>query len=85
MANFWIRLINYCIASVGSTLTWCISLLPESPFGSPETKPDSVDLGYITWIIPFPTMIGHLAVLIAAITVWYSIRIAARWLKVARE
>lgn len=84
MANFWIRLVNYCIAGIGSSLSWCLALLPESPFGSPAAKPDSLDLGYITWIIPFPTMLGHMAALIGAILIWYSIRIAARWLKVAR-
>jgi hypothetical protein len=84
VANFFIRLINYFIAGVGSALTWLLELLPESPFSSPATKPSSIDLGYVTWLIPFPTMIGHLAVLITAITVWYSVRVAARWLKVAK-
>jgi len=84
VTNFFIRLLNYCIAGVGSALSWCLALLPESPFGNPASKPSSIDLGYVTWLIPFPTMLSHLAVLIGAITVWYSIRVAARWLKVAK-
>lgn len=85
MANFFIRLINYFIVGVGASFSWVLSLLPNSPFGSPATKPNAIDLGYVTWIIPFPTMISHLAVLIGAILGWYTIRVAARWLKVARD
>lgn len=84
MANFFVKLINYFISGVGAAFSWLISLLPDTPFKA-ETVPGSVDLGYVTYVIPFPTMISHLALLLAAITIYYVIRVAARWLKVARD
>lgn len=84
MANFFIKLINYCISGAGAAILWVIGLLPDSPFSAPAGPPRSVDLGYVTWLIPFPTMIAHMLVLLGAIAIYYIIRVAARWVKVAR-
>lgn len=84
MANFFIKLVNYLISGVGAALTWVIGLLPDSPFSSPAAPPGAVNLGYVTWLIPFPTMMAHMLVLLGAIAIYYIIRVAARWVKVAR-
>jgi len=62
-----------------------VSLLPDSPFAVPSKPPSSIDLGYVTWLIPFPTMIAHFLLLLAAIVTWYSYRVLARWIKAARS
>lgn len=85
MANFFIRMINYIIAGIGEALTWLLNLLPDSPFSTPAAAPGSINLGYISWLIPFPTMIVHLVALLGAISIYYVVRVAARWIKVARS
>ena len=85
MANFFVGLINYFIAGVGVALSWVISLFPNSPFSTPAGPPGSVNLGYVTWVIPFPTMLSHMALLLSAIIVYYGIRVVARWVKIARD
>lgn len=84
MADFFVKLINYIIAGVGSAFAWVIGLLPDSPFSSPAGPPGVVDLGYVTWLLPFPTMMAHMLVLLGAIAIYYVIRVAARWIKIAR-
>lgn len=84
MANFFVRLINYFISGVGSALSWVIGLFPDSPF-EVTAVPSSIDIGFITYVIPFPTMISHMAILVSAIAIYYTWRIVARWLKVARN
>lgn len=85
MANFFIRLINYVLSAIGAALTWVVDLFPESPFADPASPPGSIDLGFVTWLIPFPTMILHLGLLLTAIGTYYLIRVAARWVKIARD
>lgn len=85
MADFIIKIINYIIAGIGAALSWLLDLLPNSPFGNPAASPGSINLGYITWLIPFPTMFVHLLGLVGAISIYYVIRVAARWIKIARN
>ncbi|MGE6579374.1 hypothetical protein ACQKFM_31260 [Paenibacillus xylanexedens] len=85
MIDFIIKACNYLIANIGFALTWLLELLPDSPFATPSAPPDSIDLGWLTWVIPFPTMFTHLAVMVAAIGIYYTIRVAARWIKIARN
>lgn len=85
MANFFISLINYLIAGIGAVLKWVIDLFPDSPFSSPSAAPGSINLGYVTWVLDFPTWILHLAAMLTAIGVYYLIRVLARWVKVARQ
>lgn len=70
---------------VGTALGWVVSFFPDSPFLIPSSPPGSINLGYITWIIPFPTMMAHLALLLVAIVTYYGIRVVARWIKIARD
>ncbi|MCL6664559.1 hypothetical protein [Paenibacillus amylolyticus] len=85
MIDFIIKSLNYIIAGVGAAFTWLLNLLPNSPFATPAAPPNSVNLGWLTWFIPFPTMFLHLVAVVGAIAVYYVIRVAARWLKVARS
>lgn len=84
MANFFIRFINYLIAGIGEVFSWAIALLPDSPFSVPASPPGSINLGWLSWFIPFPTMIAHVILLVTAIGIYYAIRVVMRWVKVAR-
>lgn len=85
MANFFIRIINYVISACGSALLWMLDILPDTPFQDPNNVPPTLDLGYITWIIPFPTMILHLTLLLSAIGSYYTLRVIMRWIKMSRS
>jgi len=84
IGDFLVELINYIIEGVGVVLGWIIDLFPDSPFANPVSPPEIVNLGWITWLIDFPTMIVHAFYLASAILVYYSIRVLARWIKIAR-
>ncbi|KAB7663026.1 hypothetical protein [Bacillus sp. B1-b2] len=77
--------INWFFEQLGVILEGIFSILPDSPFlkMSAET-PDLVEMGYITWLIPFPTMILHTGLFLVAVGVYYGFRIVARWLKLVR-
>lgn len=85
MGAWFASAVNWLINGIGAALLWVINLLPDSPFASPSAPPSSLNLGYVTWILDFPTWLSHLAVLLTAIITFYSIRVAARWLKVAAQ
>lgn len=85
MIDFFVELINYLIEGIGIALGWVVSLFPDSPFGEPASPPSSVNLGWITWLIDFPTMIVHATALTGVILIYYAYRVAARWLKVVKE
>lgn len=85
IGNFIITIINYLIAGVGIVLGWILSLFPKSPFSEPVAAPESVNLGWLSWLIPFPTMIKHTLLLCTAILAYYAIRVLARWIKVVKS
>lgn len=83
--QFLIDFFNWLISGAADSITWVLGLLPQSPTSSwVNDPPQNVTLSYITWFIPFPTMILHFAVLLTAIGIYYVIRIILRWLKVVR-
>lgn len=77
--------VNKLISGVGEGILLVLNLLPDSPWSDPAKAPDTINLGYVTWAIPFPTMLAHLALLLTAIGVYYVVRVLARWIKVARD
>lgn len=78
--------INFLIDSVAGAIDWVLGLFPRSPFQNMNSsKPEIINLGHITWFIPFSTMILHFSVLATAIGAYYTYRIVARWLKVVRS
>lgn len=85
IGQFFIDLLNAIIKGLGVVLQGLISLFPNSPFGSPAAVPGSVNLGYVTWLIDFPTMLLHVGLFITAVTTYYAIRVAARWIKMVRS
>lgn len=84
IGDFIIEVFNYIIEGVGVVLSWIIGLFPNTPFGAPKSPPNSINLGWITWLIDFPTMILHATYLTVAILAYYSIRVLARWVKVVK-
>ena len=84
IANFIVDIINYLIVGVGTVLGWIAYLFPKTPFTT-SSPPDSVNLGYITYFLPFPTMLLHATILCGAILAYYAIRVLARWIKMVRD
>ena len=77
--------LNWLIGGAADCISWVVGLLPQSPTADwVHNKPELVTLGYITWFIPFPTMILHFAAILTAIGAYYIYRVIARWLKVVR-
>jgi hypothetical protein len=80
--NWIIGATNIVIKGLGQTLQMIFYFFPDSPFAVPVLPPGTINLGYITWLIPVGLMIEHLLALLTAILVFYAIRIVARWVKV---
>lgn len=85
MGAFFAGVVNWLIENLALLLTLVFAALPDSPFGTPSAAPGSVNLGWVTWVLDFPTWIKHMALLLTAIYTWYAIRVLARWAKVARD
>lgn len=85
IGDFIITIVNYLIAGIGIVLGWIVSLFPSSPFQKPVEVPGVVNLSWITWLLPFPTMFVHATLLAGAILTYYGIRVLARWIKVVRN
>ncbi len=85
IGDFIITVLNYLIAGIGIVLGWIVSLFPDSPFQKPKDIPEVINLGWITWLLPFPTMILHATLLAGAILTYYGIRVLARWIKMVRN
>lgn len=84
--DIFIEFINWLIEGASESLEWLFGLLPDSPTQSFQNeKPELVTISYITWFIPFPTMLLHFSVILSAIGIYYVYRIIARWLKVVRS
>jgi len=85
IGDFIITILNYLIAGIGIVLGWIVSIFPDSPFSKPVTPPDLINVGWITWLLPFPTMIQHTLLLATAVLTYYGIRVLARWIKLVRS
>lgn len=83
--DIFIDFANFLVEMIGEGLAWLVDLLPDSPVQAWENeKPDKINLGHVTWFIPFPTMLLHFTVFLSALLFYYGYRIVARWLKVVR-
>jgi hypothetical protein len=83
--DLYIDFLNWVLDGLSEGLTWVMNLLPLSPFSSWRTDPPSeINLGYITWFIPFPTMLVHFSGFLVVLGVYYLYRIIGRWLKLVR-
>jgi hypothetical protein len=85
--DIFVDFINWFIDGFAESILWLLDLLPKSPtlsFGNNPT-PALANLGYVTWILPYPTMIIHFSLLLTAIGVYYVYRVIGRWLKVVRS
>lgn len=84
VGQFFIDLLNLIIAGLGAVLVGLLELFPDTPFSRPSAPPGGIKLGYVTWLIDFPTMLSHLAAFLVAVISYYAIRVIARWLKIVR-
>ena len=85
MVDWIVALLNYLINGVAIVMGWILGLFPNSPFLEPAAPPDSINLGWVTWLIDFPTMIIHASALTTCILMYYAVRVVARWIKLVRE
>lgn len=84
--DIYISFFNWILDGLSSGINWVVALLPHSPVQAwSNSVPSNVTLGYITWFIPFPTMLLHFAILLTAIGLYYVYRVVGRWLKMVRS
>jgi hypothetical protein len=84
--DVFIDFLDWVLSGLTQGIIWLLDLLPVSPFASWRTDPPpEVNLGYITWFIPFPTMLVHFAGFLVVVGVYYLYRVLGRWLKVVRN
>ncbi len=79
--QYVIRTINIVIEAVGNALTFLLNALPDSPF-KPELFGELPE--WMDWVgvfIPWQGMITIAYVYVAAVLVYYVLRIALRWAK----
>jgi hypothetical protein len=62
-----------------------IDALPICPFIHLQNLPiNSEFLSFMAWFIPFPQIIALLQTWVAAVAVWYVVKIGMRWAKAIR-
>lgn len=84
--NVFVDFLNWVLDGLANGIDWISLLLPHSPIQAwSNNVPQNVTLGYITWFIPFPTMLLHLSLLLTVIGLYYIYRFVGRWLKVVRS
>jgi hypothetical protein len=84
--DIFIDFVQWFIDGFAESIDWLLGYLPSSPTSSfVNATPSNVTLGYITWFLPFPTMLLHFAAILAAISIYYVYRVIGRWLKVVRS
>lgn len=85
MAQFFTGALQWTIDAIALAIIFLINLFPDSPFSSPSTPPDAINLGWITWVLDFPTWIAHFTIILSCFSVYYAVKVGARWLKVVRS
>lgn len=76
-----IGFINAIIKSLGYVLSLIVAILPSSPFQAIDNSSVTDYLGFLAWVIPFPTIISILQLWVTAIGVFYLQMIVLRWIK----
>lgn len=85
IGDFVITILNFLIVGIGTVLGWIVSIFPTSPFSKPVATPELINVGWLTWLLPFPTMIQHTLLLATAVLAYYGIRVLARWIKLVKS
>jgi hypothetical protein len=84
--DIFIDFVQWFIDGFAESIDWLLGYLPKSPTSSfVNATPSNLNLGYVTWFLPYPTMILHFTAILAAISIYYVYRVIGRWLKVVRS
>lgn len=75
-----ISAVNTVISAVGSCLVAILALLPSSPFTWDLSQSNDF-IKAICWVFPVASAIDHLTTYVAAVAVYYAIRVVLRWVK----
>lgn len=81
IADIFITVINMVISSIGFLLDSLSMLLPNSPFKFILDSSVGEFLPYVNWILPIPEAIAIGQTWLTAITSFYVVQIALRWVK----
>ena len=81
MGNFIIDILNWIISSLGSVLSFCINLLPNSPFKAINNSSVIKYLNGLNWIIPFGAVLSILELWLTCIIAYYIYSAILRWIK----
>lgn len=73
-----IAIINAVISAVGTVLNALLLLLPDSPFETVSGINADI-LQALNYFIPVNAMLAHLELYLVAVTAYYIVRVALRW------
>jgi hypothetical protein len=76
-----ITIVNGMLNLVGTAIISTSSLLPDSPFQW-NLSGASTLLTWLFWLVPIPGILTLLSAYVAAVALYYAIRVVLRWLKV---
>jgi len=78
-----VKTLNFLIDLFVDIATYCLGILPESPFIEMAIEPlDWGPLGkYVGFFFDIPTMVKHMAMITAACLAYYIVRQLLRWIK----
>lgn len=77
-----IGIFNAIIKGFGVVLTAILSLLPKSPFVFVSSINNKY-LGYINYFLPVTSAVAHLELFVAAVLIYYGLRVVLKWVKAA--
>ncbi len=81
MYKFFVGLANKFIAMIGYVINSVILLLPDSPFQSVNNNDVSQYMGVLNWLVPIPAILTILEAWLVAVTAYYVLSVALRWIK----
>lgn len=74
-------LVNLFIAAVGNAIAFILLLLPTSPFTWNLSGNGFVT--WLFWLFPISSFVTSITAYVAAVVLYYAIRVGLRWMKVA--
>jgi len=79
--GFLATMLNGIIALFGGAAGFLLQLLPNSPF-TWNLDGTSTALTWIQWLFPISGFVTSIGTYVAAVALYYVIRVALRWVKV---
>lgn len=74
--------LNKSFVLIGAAIAGLLALLPSSPFAW-NLDGTSTALTWLFWLVPIPAMVTSINAYVTAVALYYAIRIALKWIKIA--